>query len=185
VIYYAELTRRRTFVFIVTRGDAVFKHRELQLGPKVESIKWTAAKRLFKTANLEAIEKGEPPPPEATGYVTEVVVINQAEVTMIGGKAIARDSARIIARERAHVKLLDQSTGFAFSKAQLFPHREATAIAIEGLIVPLERGANCFVGPEAMIAPGFDSHQFDGTQQGFESVWRSVFSTKDPPRWPG
>ena len=187
MIFFSEIPRQRTIVFIVPRRDiAVFRQRELVSGNKTEKVSWRKAKTLFPLANLAAIElaKDQSPDP-GTGWVTEIFAIDQSQVTTYGGKVIARNTARINAYERAGITLFDNTLGFALTGAQLFPHSGATAIGVQGVVVPQGAGANCFIGPEAIIPSGWPHHVFDGTPAGLEDPWRTVFPAVDPPRWPG
>jgi hypothetical protein len=187
MIFFSEIPRQRTIVFIVPRREvAVFRQRELVSGNRIEKVSWKKAKQtLFPHANLASIElAADQSPDPGTGWVTEIFAIDQSQVTTYGGKLIARHTARIIAYDRAGINLFDNSLGFALTLAQLFPRSGATAIAIQGVVVPQGEGANCFIGPEAIIAPGWPHHVFDGTPTGLEAPWRTVFPTADPPRWP-
>lgn len=186
LICFTELRRQRTLVYIVVRGEATFTSGELTAGPTAKHYLWKEAKFLFPEADLAALElaSGQSPPPGSTGWAHRIFVLGQSEVTTYGGTVTARDTARIIGHNRAGIQLLDKSIGFAFSGAQLFPHEEATAIAIEGVVVPQKSGANCFVGTGSIIPSDWPHHPFDGTQASFEAAWRTTCPTADPPRWP-
>jgi hypothetical protein len=188
MIFFSEIPRQRTIVFIVPRREiAVFRQRELVSGNRIEKVLWRKAKQtLFPHANLASVElAADQSPDPGTGWVTEIFAIDESQVTTYGDNVIAKHTARINAYERAGITLFDNALGFALTGAQLFPHSSATAIGIQGVVVPQGDGANCFIGPEAIIAPGWPHHAFDGTQAGFEATWwRTVFPTVDPPRWP-
>jgi hypothetical protein len=187
MIYFCEILRQRTIVYIVSRNEiATFNHGELTSNNRTEKLAWGKAKTFFPRANLALLElaSGESPPP-GSGWLTEIVVLDQATVTTYGGIVHARNASRIVGHDRAHVNLFDTAVGFAFSKTHLFPRRDTTAIAVDGIVVPQEReGANCFIGPEAILPGGWPHHLFDGTQEGFEAEWRLAFPTNDPPKWP-
>lgn len=188
MIYSCEITQQRLLVYVVPRDEtAVFRNGEAVISAKRRHLKWKEARALFPEAQLPMLElaSGQSPPLKAE-WTTEVISLGNSRVTVYGGLARARETSIIIGYEAATIKLYDQAVGFAFSGTRLFAYADAFAIGVQGSVFCQEAaGANCFIGPEAHIQPGWPHHSFDGTAAGLEKEWRIALPRHMLPQWPG